>query len=152
MRDPRSPDHEPPPADQTLQQWLASSEKDWAVSQPTLWLPAVPAEPAPPDPRLSIPEQRGSRRRRAVPRAGHRSTRSSAGDIVDEGASQAAESGTLPPRSADPVPDNDAVAPNESGVLGRYPRRAVVGLLLMTALLIAVLALGVGLSSALLPR
>lgn len=130
MRNPGTPDYEPPPPDQTLQAWLADSARDWAVSQPTLWLPAVPAEPAPPPGQPSIPEQRGTRRHRAqsTPRPATR-TDPDSGGRADPG--------------ADPRPDTGAAA---SAVRSRSSglRTALMAALLLLAVLVVGLALNSG--------
>ncbi|HTK64842.1 MAG TPA: hypothetical protein VL595_20810 [Pseudonocardia sp.] len=122
MRDHGSPDYEAPPPDQTLQAWLADSAKDWAVSQPTLWLPAVPAEPPPVVP--TIPEQRGSRRHRAA----------------------AADVGRA--RPLDPAPTPGTAGAEAEPPERRARAAAARTLLTVTLLLLAVLAVGLALSSA----
>lgn len=108
MREPGSPEYDPPAADQTLQQWLAGSSTEWMVSQPTLWLPAVPAESATIDQgRPAIPNQRGGTRRRPPTRA------------VNGSAATATNPGTA-------RLDTDCVP----GRLDRYPRSALVAALL----------------------
>jgi len=147
MEDPRSTDYEPPAPDQTLQAWLASSATDWAVSQPTLWLPAVPAEPPPAPSRPSIPEQRGPGRRRAA-RSTSRRLRA-----VEPGAPPAPPETGPPPADSDtghPGPPARApgTVPGPGPSAPRSRSRTARALFTAAMLLLAVLVVGLALSSA----
>lgn len=114
MREPGLPDYEPPAPGETLREWLASSSQDWIDSQPTMWMPAVPAQPVMPAP-PSIPRQRGSE------------------NSIRRGMAAAVPSGTMPLPETTPLPEAIGHR-SRSGPRSRFGWPAVVGALVAAGL------------------